>query len=553
MVHQGTLDSTVNGPDTPSQAPRTRSTNATMDFRERTARDFFAAKNLLPSSDQSIKKADIYQAILGATKWPKRDQDQLVKAIEYMVTLLRKADEEESQGELIDAITTNITTAVANNNHPNDIEDRLAQFRNDLTKEIGDMMEKLQKKADDKLEVIMGAPQNRTYAQAAAPSSQIPVLPTLPPAMNKERMKAHVEVKKRQILLLNDGGEKGKVWATKSDSEALKMLNAILEKIEGNEGKKFIAVSKLRNTNHLLTEMNAPEATTWLRSMGTSLQFTLELDDAFKIASKDNEVIIHFVPIAFNPNDIFELRKLEEENELPTCCISKAKWAKAVHNRKENQKVASLLLYLSEPKAANKLISSGAVIANKRVQVSKTIKEEMRCFHCQEFGHIAVKCQRLIDDPDDSPTCGKCTERHPTKDCTATVLHCANCNSPGHASNDRNCPTFLKRCDTLNKRALTNLLPFFPTDEDWTWLDEPSNAPKWRPAPRVNARNMRSAPRQTQVTEWVSRNARSSNQTPLGEVQRWGSQPSDLNPYLNPLEDDDLREGFDSTQPTFNQ
>lgn len=549
MVHQGTLDALGGVQNTPSQTPRTRSTNVAMDSRERTARDFFATKGLLPSSDQTIKKADIYQAIIGATKWPKKDQDQLVKAIEYMVTLLRKADEEDSQREIIDAIKTNISTAVANNSQPNNIEERFTQFRNDLTKEIGSLMEGLQKKADDKLEVIMGAPQARSYAQVAAPT---PHIPNLTPAMNKQRMKAHVEIKKRQILLLNDNGEKGKIWAEKTDTEALKMLNVILEKIEGNKGKKFVAVSKLRNTNHLLTEMNAPEATSWLRGMGTSLQFTLELEDAFKIASKDNEVIIHFVPVSFNPDDIFELRKLEEENELPTCCISKAKWAKAIQNRKENQKVASLLLYLSEPKAANKLISSGAVIANKRVQASKTIKEELRCFHCQEFRHIAAKCQRLVDDPEDSPTCGKCAEKHATKECSATTLQCANCNAPRHASNDRNCPTFLKCCDTLNKRALTNLLPFFPTDEDWTWLDEPSNAPKWRPAPRVNARSTKVASRQTQMTEWVSRSAHNTNQIPLGATQRWDPQPFPVNPYPNPPEDNDLFEGFDFSQPSNN-
>lgn len=155
--------------------------------------------------------------------------------------------------------------------------------------------------------------------------------------------------------------------------------------------------------------------------------------------------------------------------------------------------------------------------------------------------------------PDDSPTCGKCAEKHATKECSTANLQCANCNAPGHASNNCNCPTFLKHCETLNKWALTNLLPFFPTDEDWTWLDEPSNAPKWRPAPRVNIRNMRSAPRQTQVTEWTSRNTQNTNQTPLGEVQCWGTQPIALNPYPNPPEDEDFFEGFESTQPNNNQ
>lgn len=248
------------------------------------------------------------------------------------------------------------------------------------------------------------------------------------------------------------------------------------------------------------------------------------MDDAIKIAPRDSEIIIHFVPTSFNPSSDYDLRKLEDDNELQTCSITKARWAKAIENRRENQKVASLLLYLSEPNAANKLISSGAVIANKRVRATKTVREELRCYHCQLYGHIALRCPRLMANPDDPPTCGKCAENHPTKECSSDYVRCANCNSDGHASNDRSCPEFAKKCDALNKRSLTNLLPFFPTDDDWTWLDEPSNAPRWNPAPRVTIRNPGLKHRQTQINDWAQFNPSVANRTPLGGATRWSSQ-----------------------------
>ena len=35
------------------------------------------------------------------------------------------------------------------------------------------------------------------------------------------------------------------------------------------------------------------------------------------------------------------------------------------------------------------------------------------------------------------------------------------------------CPTFLKKCDKLDKRTPENSLPFFPSTEAWTWASTP--------------------------------------------------------------------------------
>ncbi|KAE9401734.1 hypothetical protein BT96DRAFT_775378, partial [Gymnopus androsaceus JB14] len=187
------------------------------------------------------------------------------------------------------------------------------------------------------------------------------------------------------------------------------------------------------------------------------------------VASRDNEIIVHFVPVTFEPGNSDSLRKLEEMNGLATCSISKAKWAKSIQNRSANQTVASLLVYLTDPNAANTLLVSGVLVEGKRVQTAKAIKEETRCYHCQTFGHMTNGCPRLKQDGNDVPTCGKCSERHHTRECVSETLKCTNCKEEGHASNDRTCPIFIQKCEALNKRSPTNQLPYFPTDENWTW------------------------------------------------------------------------------------
>ncbi|KAF9072276.1 hypothetical protein BDP27DRAFT_1145892, partial [Rhodocollybia butyracea] len=101
-------------------------------------------------------------------------------------------------------------------------------------------------------------------------------------------------------------------------------------------------VSKLRNSNHLLTELNSAEAALWLQKAAQTIPFEMEVKHAIRVASRDNEIILHFVPITFEPDDLEELRKLESANGLPTCSISKARWAKSKQNRSTTQKVASL-------------------------------------------------------------------------------------------------------------------------------------------------------------------------------------------------------------------
>jgi len=64
--------------------------------------------------------------------------------------------------------------------------------------------------------------------------------------------------------------------------------------------------------------------------------------------------------------------------------------------------------------------------------------------------------------------CGACGEDHITSGCNNPDKHfCIACKADTHASWDRRCPEFIRRCDIYNDRFPENKLPFFSTDEDW--------------------------------------------------------------------------------------
>ncbi|THU90543.1 hypothetical protein K435DRAFT_624025, partial [Dendrothele bispora CBS 962.96] len=176
---------------------------------------------------------------------------------------------------------------------------------------------------------------------------------------------------------------------------------------------------------------------------------------------------INFLPVWFKPKDENDLCELESINELPVCSISKARWANGTDDgiKKPNELSATLLLKVNDPDVANDMIVKELRVKGKRCPVTKQIQEPLTCFHCQGIHHTTHTCPQI----EGAPTCGNCGGEHRTKGCpNPDKKHCTRCNSDDHASRDRECPKFKQAWESMNKRSLTNTLPFFPTEKDWT-------------------------------------------------------------------------------------
>ena len=140
------------------------------------------------------------------------------------------------------------------------------------------------------------------------------------------------------------------------------------------------------------------------------------------------------------------------------------KWVKPVHRRSQTQRTAHLFLTFNNADAANRAITNGLYICNRRCHTERVKHEPTRCLKCQGWNHYAKECTEEMD------RCGNCTKNHRTSDCpTPLTRACVSCKTDDHASWSRDCPTFIKKLNDFNDRNPENALQYIPTADPWTW------------------------------------------------------------------------------------
>ena len=155
-----------------------------------------------------------------------------------------------------------------------------------------------------------------------------------------------------------------------------------------------------------------------------------------------------------------------------------ARWAKPIHRRSPEQRTAHLILTYTSADTANRAITNGLHICNRRCYVERVKIEPTRCLRCQGWNHFSKECQEEIS------RCGNCSKNHRMSDCLMPEERiCVSCMSEGHASWSRECPTFIKKLNELNDRNPENTLQYIPTAEPWMWTTSANSAPQpqWKP------------------------------------------------------------------------
>jgi hypothetical protein len=195
-----------------------------------------------------------------------------------------------------------------------------------------------------------------------------------------------------------------------------------------------------------------------------------------RICPRMYPVIFKFVPCNgnFDPADEKHLRELEEENDLTPNSIALAEWCKKPEKRSPNQQTANLKVQCTSAEAANRLLQEHIRLDGNLVNVHKDLRQPLRCVRCHEYGHFRDNCRN-------NEHCGHCaSESHASTNCDrANAPSCAVCgDGSNHPASSPTCPTFLVKQKALLQHFPENSMPYYPTEERWTWAQAPSNPEK---------------------------------------------------------------------------
>ena len=254
-------------------------------------------------------------------------------------------------------------------------------------------------------------------------------------------------------------------------TEVLAIFNKAMVKAtgEGNlEEQKLRTVEKLVNKG-FLREFLWDEGAKWLTQQKHADAFISALGKdggGTQFKKRNHLVITYYVLLNLNTDSPEHLKEIEEVNSIQPGALINLHWIKPPARRVPTQTCGHLILMFADPDAANRVKTTGLIICNKRVSVSKYKKEPIRCLKCQGWNHIAAECILNVD------ICRTCGARgHCTSTCTNTdTIHCRSCGTDNHTSWARDCPTFIRKCKEFDTKHPENDLPYYPSLEPWTWL-----------------------------------------------------------------------------------
>jgi hypothetical protein len=377
--------------------------------------------------------------------------------------------------------------------HINDIlkevlDSQITEFTSDMKLLIEDAKEKIDghfKETEGRLTQI--AENAAAQVKQAQPSTYASILNTAPPYANP-RIAAKEGIKARQFLLeglLNTKFSHTDVFQLKTE------INNILGNLGLTNGK-IRSISKLRNGGALV-EMDSDASTTWMSDQENRSKICEKMGPGVAFRARVHNLIVFNVPLGINPEDESHRHEVCEANTLEKETITAMRWAKPVNKRAPTQRTAHLILTFNNADAANRVITNGVYICNRRCHAEKMKREPTRCLKCQGWNHFAKDCQEKDEK------CGNCAQNHRTNDCpTPSARCCASCKTDDHASWSRECPVFLRKLDDLNDRNPENALQYIPTSEPWTWTASTSTRPAAQhpqmPADRQNFNRARTQP-----------------------------------------------------------
>jgi len=147
------------------------------------------------------------------------------------------------------------------------------------------------------------------------------------------------------------------------------------------------------------------------------------------------------------------VNRLKQQNE----CVLKTADVNVV-NMKKNPRGVVCLLEVDQLTHETLLTVGRVFIGWDSCRVYQHI-DILRCFKCNQFGHIAANCKNEL-------CCAKCSGNHDGKDCDNEIAKCVNCAwandrmkmnlDVNHTSFDLKCPSYLRKVQLLTKNFNQN-------------------------------------------------------------------------------------------------
>ena len=157
--------------------------------------------------------------------------------------------------------------------------------------------------------------------------------------------------------------------------------------MEDPQDHRFVSMRQLDNGGVLL-EMDSESAARWLNVPVTQASFLNQFAPNASFKEQAFPIVVQFVPLHFKPDKALEIHQVEKDNGLPDGSLLRAHWIKPAHRRARDQTCGHIILVASAADTANKILTNGLVVCQKRVYAKKCKKEPTCCLKCQGWGHL---------------------------------------------------------------------------------------------------------------------------------------------------------------------
>jgi hypothetical protein len=363
---------------------------------------------------------------------------------------------------------------------------------------------------------------------------------------------ANATAKTRQILIDKAPGvEAWSAGLTEKDLREKARMATVLMAQDG-EGEapppdaQFFGAGVQRN-GAVMLHMNTTAAANWLKA--NMDRFLAAMGGTSIYKERLYNVMVRYVLVSFDPALDGALHVVENDNNLPTGTLLKARWVKPVWLRREGQRVAHAVFGFNDAVAANRVIRDGAWVDGSRVYGQKLLTEPVRCMKCQEIGrgHVAASCTYVHD------VCARCGGMHRTTTCSVADNQraCSNCRNAkreyhGHGAADRSCPIFEEKLQFALERNVEAKHPYFLVESDpnsWVTHEEieatanMGTAASWaRQGPPQSSKGPGPSAHiaskiRGQMTRGDTGIAKQAQHLTGGAAGEWGSQRSTLHSY----------------------